>query len=146
MSDDVEVHPRVFAELALHRGPRVEPEQVFQPDGVAGPHGHVGVGAVAGDVVALLLRAAPLDAALGQPGVGRDVGLDADHRDHLGGGGLLVEVVGAVHVAVVGDRRGRHAEPLGLGQQLLDPGSSVEHRILGVHVEMHERVRHPGPP
>nr|BFE75263.1 hypothetical protein GCM10020092_085640 [Actinoplanes digitatis] len=50
-----------------------------------------------------------------------------------------------MHVAVVGDRHRRHAEAFGLGEQILQPGGAVEHRILGVHVEMHERVRHPGP-
>ena len=39
-----------------------------------------------------------------------------------GGGGLLVEVVGAEHVAVVGHRQRRHAQPVGLGEQLLRAG------------------------
>src|SRR5207248_7633198 len=48
------------------------------------------------------------------------------------------EVVGAVDVAVVGDGDGRHARLLAGGEHVLEPGSPVQHGVLGVHMEMHE--------
>ena len=69
-----------------------------------------------------------------------EVGLDADDRLDPGGLGLLPEVVGAEHVAVVGHRQRRHAHPGGLGEQVVEPGRAVEHGVLGVHVQVHERV------
>ena len=51
----------------------------------------------------------------------------------------LVELEGAEHVAVVGDRQRRHLQPRRLVEQLADPGRSVEHRELGVDVQVHER-------
>ena len=54
-----------------------------------------------------------------------------------------VEVVGPEHVAVVGHRERRHAHPGRLGEQLRQPGRAVEHGVLGVHVQMHERVAVP---
>jgi hypothetical protein len=134
-----------LVEVALQAGAAGQPEKVLQAPLVAGQHRRVGVGAAAGDVVF---------AAVGPPhahpvapvGVGRDVGLEPDDRLDPGGRGLLVEVVGAEQVAVVGHRQGGHLEPAGLLEQLLEPGGAVEHRVLGVHMQMHERVRHPRPP
>ena len=73
-------------------------------------------------------------------GVGRDVGLHADDRLEAGGRGLAVEVVGAEHVAVVGHRHRRHAQARGLGEQVVEPGGTVEHRVLGVDMQVDERV------
>ena len=55
--------------------------------------------------------APPEQRLLVEPGLRRHVGLDADDRLDAGGLGLLVEVVRAEHVAVVGHRDRRHAEP-----------------------------------
>ena len=78
---------------------------------------HVGVGAARGDVVGAAV--VEVDAlALEAGDVGREVGLDADDRLDPGGLGLLVELVGAEHVAVVGHRDRRHAQLGGaLGQR-----------------------------
>ena len=54
--------------------------------------------------------------------------------------GLAVEVVGAVQVAVVGHRDGRHAELAGAGEQPVEQRGPVEHGVLGVHVQVHEVV------
>ena len=62
-----------------------------------------------------------------------------------GGRGLAVEVVGAEHVAVVGHRERRHAQRGGLGEQVVEPGGAVEHGVLGVHVQVDERVAVPVP-
>ena len=74
---------------------------------------------------------------------GRDVRLHADDRLDAGRRALRVEVVGAEHVAVVGHRQRRHAHPGRLGEQLGQPGRAVEHGVLGVHVQVHERVAVP---
>ena len=54
----------------------------------------------------------------------------------------LVELERAEHVAVVGHRQRRHPEPDRLVEQLPDPGRTVEHGELGVHVQVDEAVRH----
>ena len=50
----------------------------------------------------------------------------------------LVEVVGAVEVAVIGHREGCHAEIDGLAEEIIEAGSAVEHGVLGVHVQVDE--------
>ncbi len=70
------------------------------------------------------------------------VELGPDDRDDPDLAGGLVHVEDAVHVAVVRDaerglavrRRGR--------DHVADPRGTVEHRVLGVHVEMDERLAH----
>jgi hypothetical protein len=39
---------------------------------------------------------------------------------------------------VVGHRDGPHAGALALAEQIPEPGRAVEHRVLGVHVQVHE--------
>ena len=141
---ELAVHARLV-ELALHRGERRQPEQVVHALGGLGQHGDVGVGAAARDVVLVALAAAvaPADPATLEPaGAGREVGLDPDDRADPAGPSLLVEVERTEHVAVVGDRQGRHLEPGGLVEQLADPGRSVEHGVLGMGVQVHETIRH----
>ncbi len=50
------------------------------------------------------------------------------------------EVERAVEVAVIGHRQRRHAELLAAGEQVGQPGRAVEHRVLGVDVEVDERI------
>jgi hypothetical protein len=147
LGQDLLVHAGLEV-VALEARARGEPEQVVHALGALGPHRHVGVGATAGDVVAALLGqvtlAPPDPAALAAHGAGRDVGLDADDRLHAVLLGLAVEVVGAVQVAVVGHRDGRHAEVAGAGEQPVEQRCPVEHGIFGVHVEVHEVVHGTG--
>ncbi len=132
------VHPGLVEE-ALEAGPAVEAEQVVHAGGGLGQQRHVGERATAGHVVPAAL--APLDpGAVAAVGARRDVGLDADDRLDPGGGGLLPEVVGAEDVAVVGHRQGRHGHLAGGGEQVVQPGGAVEHGVLGVRVQVHERV------
>ena len=76
------------------------------------------------------------------------VRLGADDRLDAVALALLVEVEDPVHVAVVGDAERRLAVGDRLGDQLVEPGRAVEHRELGVDVEVGERVAHValGPP
>jgi hypothetical protein len=81
-----------------------------------------------------------------EPGLVGHVGLGAqDGLDPLLPA-LLVEVEDAVHVAVVGDAEGRLAVGHGGAHDLADTGSPVEHRVLGVDVEVGEASSrmHPG--
>lgn len=139
LGDEFFVHARPLAELALDGGQRRQFEQVAQAGRVLGDHRHMGVGAGAGDVVALLARIAPLHALGVEPGAGRDIGLDADDRLDARLLGGVVELRGAVHVAVVGHPDRRHAQPVGLGEQRRDLGRAVQHRVLGVVVQVNER-------
>jgi hypothetical protein len=44
---------------------------------------------------------------------------------------------------VVGHGDGRHAGPLALAEQVLEPGGAVQHGVLGVHVKMRKRAVSP---
>ena len=73
-----------------------------------------------------------------EAGAGGDVDLAADDRLDAGGHRLLVELDGAEHVAVVGDRQGRHAAFLGALDQVADLDGAVEEAVLAVQMEMDE--------
>jgi hypothetical protein len=131
------VHPRL-AEKAFERGQRGQPEQVVHALRGLGEQRHVGVRTGAGHVVILLRRRAPPH-RLAEPAVlGRHIGLDPDDRLDARGARLGPEVVGAVDVAVVGDRDGRHARALAGAEHVLEPCGAVQHRVLGVHMQMHK--------
>ena len=137
--DQLAVHPRL-AEVAFQRGQGGQPEQVVHALGGLREHGHVRVGARAGHVVVLLRRGAPAH-RLAVPAVLRgDVGLDADDRLDPGLGGLGPEIVGPVEVAVVGHGHGGHALALALGEHVLQPRGPVQHRVLGVHVQVRKPI------
>ena len=76
------------------------------------------------------------------PGVVGHVGLGADDRLDPVVLTRLVEVEDAVHVAVVGDAHRRLAVGHRRGHDVADPGRSVEHRELGVLMQVDEGVRH----
>ena len=138
LGDDLGVHPRPLAELALERRERRQLEQVAHTRRVLRDHRQVGVGAAARDVVALLAGVAPENTAGVEAGPGRDVGLNADDRLDPGLGGQVVELAGAEHVSVVGHADRRHLQPLGLGQHGSDLRGAVQHRVLGVVMQVHE--------
>ena len=48
---------------------------------------------------------------------------------------------------MVGHCDGRHTETAGLGHQIVESSSTIEHRVLGMYVKMDEFVRrHSDPP
>ncbi len=138
LGDELGVHARPLAELTLERGQRRELEEVAQPRRVLGDHGQVGIGPAARDVVALLARVAPQDALGVEPRRGCDVGLHADDRLDARFGRAVVELAGAEHVSVIGHPDRRHVQPLRLGQHRRDLRGTVQHRVLGVIVKVHE--------
>ncbi len=130
-----------LVEEPLQRRAGAQPEQIVHALGIGRPHGHVGVGALGRDVVTRAV--AELDPlALRAVRARREVRLETDDRLDVVVLAGLVELVGAVEVAVVRDRQRGHAHALGVGEQVLDPGRPVEHRELGVGVEVNETVRH----
>ncbi len=142
VGDELFVHTGPLAELTLDRCEGGQLEQVPQARRVLGDHRHVGVGTRAGDVVGLLAGITPLHTLGGEARLRRDVRLDADDRLDAELLGDVVELAGAVHVSVVGHAHGRHPQPFGLLEQRSDLRGTVEHRVLGVGVQMNERVSH----
>ncbi len=126
--------------VALEEGQARELDQVAVPDLALGQQGQV--------VVELLpafgLATRVIDAAASrrtlEPRLPGHVGLHPDHGLHARVATGLVEVQDPVHVAVVGDAHRR----LPIGHRCLDdlchPRRTVEHRKLGVQVEVDERV------
>ena len=139
LGDDLLVHPRPLDQPALGIGAGGQLEQVVQALLVLRPDRLVQVGAARGDVVLLLVRLAPQDPVEVVPGFGCDISLDPDHRGDARFLREPVELRGAEHVAVVGHRHMRHALVLDLREQVLQPGGTVQHGVLGVHVQVSER-------
>ena len=139
----VAVEPRL-AVLALEAGQRGDPEEVVHALRRPGQQRHVGVRGLAAVVPAVALLVEELVAEVERCAVearaGRVVALHADDRLDPGLGGLLVEVVGAEDVAVVGHRQRRHARGRGRRRHLGQLRRAVEHRVLGVDVQVHERI------
>ena len=110
----------------------------MHPLGVLGQQRHVGVH-LTRVVVADRLPAERGALAL-VPGARREVALHADDRLDPVRLGLAPELVGAEDVAVVRHRQRRHPHPGGLREQGVQPGRTVEHRELGVRVQVDEAV------
>jgi len=139
--EQLSVDARGLAPLTFQGGEGVHAHEVVQPLVVARQQGHVSVGAAGGDVVAPLGLLAPEDTGLVEAGGARGhVGLHPDDRLDTDGLGGRVELVGTEHVAVVGDRQGGLAQALGLGHVVLDLSGAVQHRVVGVDVEVDEVV------
>ena len=133
--------------VALEAGARRQPEQVVHALGRLREQRHVREGAATGHVVlSALVPLHPL--LLAAVSVGREVGLHADDRLDSRFACLGVETEGAVDVAVVGHRDGRHAQLGGAFEQRTEERGAVEHRVFGVHVQVHEGriARHDGGP
>src|SRR5690625_5823396 len=73
-------------------------------------------------------------------GPGSHVCLDPDDRLDAGLGRGVVELVGAEEVAVIGDRDRFLALTYGFVDQFVDLRGPVQHRIVGMDMEVHEGV------
>ena len=138
LGEQLAVGTRLLEE-AVAPGADGEPEQVVHALGALREQRHVGVGAAGRDVVGAAV--VEVDALALEPGdVRGEVGLDADDRLDAVGRGLLVELVGPEHVAVVGHGDGGHPQLGRAGSERLQSRRAVEHGVLGVHVEVDEGV------
>ena len=95
-------------------------------------------GVVAGQQRQVMRRRADALAAAVEARGRRHVGLAAQDRFDAARLRRLVEFHGAEHVAVVGDRHGRHAKLLGAVQKLADAVRPIQQAELGVQVKMNE--------
>ncbi len=148
--EQVVIHPGPLAVVAFQRCQRRDPEQV--PQALRGDREqglvHVGPGrghipAQAGCLVGLLLlRLAPVHRLLVEPGRGGDIRLDPDDGGQARRGDGFLEFVGAEHVPVVGHCDRRHAQLGGPDGELADLRGAVQHGVLGVNVQVHERITH----
>ena len=145
LRDELRVHARPLAQLPLVRRHRRQVEEIAQALRVLRDHRLMQVGARRGDVVRLLVRFAPAHALLVEAAVRRHVRLDADDGLHALGLHGPVERVRAEHVAVVRHAHRRHALPRDLLRQEIDLRHAVEHRVLGVIVQVDERRVGHGP-
>jgi hypothetical protein len=136
--EQLPVHPRLVV-IPLEVGGRRELDEVAVAGGRLRKQGQVVVKLVTASVVAAcVVHAATPDGPL-EPRVRRHVGLGADDRRDPLLAALLVEVEDAVHVAVVGDGERRLTVGDGRGHDVPDSGSAVEHRVLGVGVQVGKR-------
>ena len=128
--------------VALHEREARQLDQVLVAGLVLGQQREVVVELLAAlGVAARVVDASTPRGALGAAVVGH-VRLGADDRLDPLLVALLVEVQRAVHVAVIGHPDRRHAVLHRLGHQFVQPRRPVEHRELGVDVEVGEGIGH----
>ena len=70
------------------------------------------------------------------PAFGGDIRLETENRLDPGVAASLVKLQDAVHIAVIGQRQGRHAERLGSVDQRVDLAGAVEEGLVRVDVQM----------
>ena len=130
------VHARLEV-IPLEAGQRAEPEEVVHADVVLGEQRHVRVGTRARDVVAPT-RPELHPRLVAAVRARREVALDADDRLDAVLRRLLPEIVGPEDEPVVrrGDRR--HLHPRRFAGEVVDARRPVEHRVLGVAVQVDE--------
>ncbi len=135
------VHPRLVV-VALHERQARQLDQVLVAGLVLGQQGEVVVELLAAlGVAARVVDAASPSGSLAAVIVGH-VGLGTDDRLDALLVALLVEVQRAVHVAVIGHPDCRHPVGHRFGHHLVESRRPVEHRELGVDVEVGEGIGH----
>jgi hypothetical protein len=124
LGQQLEVHPRLVV-VALEERPRGQLHQVLVAGLVFG---------VEQQVIALVGRSyRPVE-----PGALGQVCLDPDHRRQVVALGRFHEVDHAVEDAVIGDPHSRLPVLGGDTDHVLDPRRTVQHRILGMEMEVSE--------
>ena len=132
-----------LAELAVRRGVGPQAEEVVHARRVVGDEGQVVVGAAGAHVVGALPRLAPQDLlAVEARGPRRHVRLQADDRLDARVRAVRVEIEGAEKITVIRQADRGLPETGGLLRHCFRLRRSVEHRILGVVVEVHEGISH----
>ena len=126
LREQLAVDPRLVIEPFEER-PRHQLDEVLVSRAVADEDRQV-----VGPFVAAVLGASLL------PASGRDVELAAEDRLDAGLLGRVVEVDRAEEVAVIRERDGRELQLLGLVDQLLELGGTVEQAVLGMNVQVDE--------
>ena len=139
--EQVPVQPGLVV-VALHEGPAGELDQVAVARVTLGQQRQVVVELLAATgISAGVVHPAAAARAL-QPGIVGHVRLGAQNGlDSLCFAGL-VERQNPVHVAVIGNAERRLAICRCRGHHLIYPGGTIEHGVLGVHVQVGERIAH----
>jgi len=139
LTEQFAVHPRPLPPLPLERRTGPEAHEVVEALVVTSPERGVGVGAPGGDVVVPLRGGPPGHPGPVPPGGPRgEVRLDPDDGLDAVLPGRAVEVVGPEQVPVVGDAEAGLPEVDGLLEERLELRGPVQHRVLGVDVEVCE--------
>ena len=128
------VHTRLV-QLTFQRRNRGGTEQVVHALGGLSPHGHVGVRATTGHVVAGAVAPAHTR-TVGAVRAGGQVRLHTNDGLDVVRFSLAPEVEGTKEEAVVTGRHGLHAEFFSVGEQVTQARGAVEHGVLGVHVQV----------
>ena len=128
------IHARLV-QLTFQRRNRGGTEQVVHALGGLSPHGHVGVRATTGHVVAGAVAPAHTR-TVGAVRAGGQVRLHTDNGLDVVRLSLAPEVEGTKEEAVVTGRHGLHAEFFSVGEQVTQARGAVEHGVLGVHVQV----------
>ena len=142
VGEDLPVHLRLLV-VALEVRAAGELDEVAVSGAVLGQRSEVVVGlAPALDLATGVVDLAPASHRSLGAVLERLVQLGADDRHQPGVACRLVHRQHAVHVPVIGDPdRGLAVRGRG-GDDLADPRGTVEHRVLGVHVQVGEGLRH----
>jgi len=139
--EQLPVHARLVV-VALQERQAGQLDEVAVPLVVLGQQGEVVVQLLATlGVAARVVDPAATCRALVAAVVGH-VGLGADDRLHALLAALLEELEDAVHVAVISDTQARLAILHRLGHEFVETGRAVEHRELGMDMQVGERVAH----
>ena len=143
LAEQLLVGARPLAELAVRRGVGPQAKEVVHAGRVVGDQSEVVVGAAGAHVVGALPRLAPQDLlAIEARGPRRHVRLQADNRLDAGVLAVRVEVEGTEKITVIRQADRGLPETSGLLRHRFRLRRSVEHRILGVVVKVHEGISH----
>ena len=111
----------------------------MHPLGGLCPHREVGVGTTARHVI-FSPSAKRHPSFVGPVGSRGEVALDPNDGVNACVASLLPKFEGTKHVSVIGHCDCRHFLPGHFGNQFRDSSGAIEHRILGVHMQVREAV------